>query len=175
MKVNGIPLNGPRIVERYLPIQNGAVCFKFRPLKADEDFSEVMPKPKPPTRIAPGGVVHQNTEDPDFKVAVSFWVESKLNWEFLKSVSVTEGLEWSTVDMSKPETWSNWRKECEDNFSQIAAGHIFGGFLEAQYITEEGMEKARATFLTGTPGQQGNPLSPTEGQASTQSGELASV
>lgn len=175
MKVNGIPLSGMIINEVFLPIKGGDVCFKFRPLKADEDFENVMPKPNAPKKMAPGGVVHLDKEDKSYKEALAIWVKSKLNWEFLQSISATEGLEWSKVDLSKPETWHLWKEELEEHFGQFAIDKIFGGFLDVHYISEETMEKSRARFLTGIQGTQESPHFQTGDQANTQSGEPASV
>jgi hypothetical protein len=176
MKVNGIKLAGPRIVERYLPVSDGeAVCFKFRSLRSDEDFEKVMPKPRPPQVMKPGGLTHFNTEDSRFKTALNDWVNHKLNWEFLTSISATDGIEWDKVDMSKSETWALWRKDLEEHFPNSQIDQIFGGFLEAQYISEEGMEKARARFLTGTRERHEMSPSQVDAQVNTQSGVPANV
>lgn len=155
MKVNGITLTTPRVVKVYLPVADGqAVEFKFRPLAADEDFEKILSKPKPPVRQKPGGVIFHNLEDPTFKRNIAEWVTKKLDWEFLKSISATDGLEWATVKLDDPETWKNWRDEMEKVFGTSEINKVYQGFLDAQYISEEVMEKARARFLTGTPETQ---------------------
>lgn len=172
MKVNGIKMEGPRIVELCFLINGGsAVQFRFRPLRDNEDFELTMPKPTPPVRVAPGGVKHFNTEDKSYKKALAAWVEYKLDWELLKSIDATEGLEWETVDPAKAETWKNWRDEVTKNFGAAVTNKLFGGYMEAQYITEEGMEKARNAFLTGLREQQEKSLLLPEGQENTQSTE----
>lgn len=174
MKVNGIKLDAPRIVKVYLPIANdGAVEFKFRPLRSDEDFEKVLSKPKPKVGMAPGGAVHHKVDDPAYKLAIASWINKKLDWEFLTSISVTDGLEWSTVDIDKPETWGNWRTDLEKIFAVGEINKVFEGFLNAQYISEEVMEKARATFLTGIQAQSEALLFPTEEVLNTLSGEPA--
>jgi hypothetical protein len=165
MKVNGKKLDGPRIVKVYLPIANGgAVEFKFRPLRSDEDFEKVMPRPKPKAKVRPGGETFFDVNDTAYKQAINQWASKKFDWEFLSCISVTEGLEWSTVDMSNPDTWGNWRKEMESHFGTNEINVIFQGFLDAQYISEDVMEKARAAFLTGLQAQADSSLSQTEGQ-----------
>lgn len=150
MKVNGIVLDTMRLVEVYLPIAGGkAVEFKFRPLRADENFENVLTKPEAPVKVGKGGVKHANIEDKFFKQAVADWVTKKLDWEFLTSISATEGLEWETVDMGNPDTWKNWRDDAAKVFGNAELNKLFGGFLDAQYLTEEVMEKARERFLTG--------------------------
>lgn len=152
MKVNGKSLDAPRIVKVYLPIaDNGAVEFKFRPLRGDEEFEKILTRPKPKAKKKPGGEVFHDTNDPAFKTALAEWVSKKLDWEFLTCISATDGLEWETVNMSDPNSWKNWRSDMEKVFGTAEINAVFQGFLDAQYISEEVMEKARAAFLTGTP------------------------
>lgn len=150
MKVNGKQLNGPRIVKIYLPTGDSeAVEFRFRPLKADEDFEKVMSSPQAPEVMKPGGVRFQNINDPAYKRNLSDWMAKKFDWEFLMSISVTEDLEWEKVKMDEPDTWKLWKEEIGEHFGDNQTNKIFSGFIEAQFITEESMEAARKTFLTG--------------------------
>lgn len=173
MKVNGIKLTGTRVVEVYLPFNGEDVCFKFRPLKADEDFSKVMTKPVPKQVLKPGNVVHYLTDAPVYREQLGKWVTNKLDWEFLKCISITDGLEFATIDPEKSETWGNWRTEIGEHFGDSATEAVWKGFMEAQYITEEVMEKSRARFLTSPRELQENLSSQLEEAMNTLSGEPA--
>lgn len=154
MKVNGKQLNGPRIVKVYLPTGDSeAVEFRFRPLRSDEDFSKVMPRPTPPEQLAPGGKKFYNENAPHYKLAMADWMAKKFDWEFLKSIDVTEDLEWEKVKIDDPNTWKLWKDEIGAHFGDNQTNKIFGGFIEAQFVTEETMEAARKTFLTGAQAQ----------------------
>jgi hypothetical protein len=174
MRVNGKKLTGPRIVKVYLPTgDDEAVEFKFRPLKADENFEKVLSKPLPPQVLKPGGAIHHNENDKNYKDAVFQWMSKKFDWEFLTSISVTEDLQFDTVRMEDPETWKNWRKEIGEHFGDNQINKIFNGFVEAQFVTEETMERAREAFLTGRRVQQEMSPSQTDEVKPSQSGELA--
>jgi hypothetical protein len=174
MKVNGIQLQGLRTIEVYLPVNGGeVVCFKFRPLRSDENFEDVMPRPKAPTRILPGNKVMHATDDPTYKKMLGEWIVKKFNWEFLKSIDVTEDLHFETVDLNDPSTWDNWRKEMMEYFGEGLTVKVFQGYLDAQYIDEEQMEKARARFLTGRQTRLEAVQPQTEEVANTPSGEPA--
>jgi hypothetical protein len=149
MKVNGKAINGPRVHTLVLPYGDGDdfIVFKFRGLTTKDDFEAVMARPKPPTIQHPGKEPFKNLEDANYRASMQAWGEKKINWEFLKSISVTDGLEWATVDMANPETWGNWRKDIEDNFGVVEFSRIFGGFLEANSLSDERIEEARARFL----------------------------
>lgn len=149
MKVNGKPINGARIATLVLPYGEGDdfIVFKFRALTAKDNFEKIMPRPKPARHVKPGGQEFFDYEDPRYKLSVDAWAENKINWEFLRSISATEGLEWETVKMEDYQTWKNWRTEMEESFGMVDFGHIFGGFLEANSLNEAKLEEARARFL----------------------------
>lgn len=149
MKVNGKLINGPRIHTLVLPYGDGEdfIVFKFRGLTTKDDFEDVMPRPKPPMLQRPGKEAFKDLEDAGYRASMESWGTKKINWEFLKSISATDGLEWATVNMSEPETWGNWRKDIEDNFGIVEFSRIFGGFLEANSLSDERIEEARLRFL----------------------------
>lgn len=149
MKVNGKVISGPRIVTVDMPTDDRIVTFKFRALKFTEKFEEVVPRPEPPQVVKPGVGKSYNFEDKGYKTAFEQWVTNKLHWELLKSIDVTEDLEWSTVKMDDPTTWKNWETEIEEHFGLNGKNRLFQGFTDAQYITEETVERARKAFLTG--------------------------
>lgn len=150
MKVNGKPINGPRVHTLVLPYgddDKDYIVFKFRALTAKDNFEDVMPRPKPPKVQKPGAEPFNDYEDAGYKAKVEIWGTAKVNWEFLRSISVTDGLEWETVNMNDSATWGNWRNDIENNFGMVDFGRIFGGFLEANSLSEEKLEEARARFL----------------------------
>lgn len=150
MKVNGKSMKGPRIHTLVLPYGNNDedfLVFKFRALTAKDDFEKVMKRPQPPKITKPGGETFFDLNDKNFQAAIEDWGNKKVNWEFLQSISVTDGLEWETVNMSEPSTWANWRQDIENNFGTVDAGRIFNGFLDANSLSEEKLEEARQRFL----------------------------
>lgn len=177
MKVNGKVIDALRTVSVYLPVAgNDAVEFTFRPLRSDENYEKISPRPKPPKRVKPGGVETLDYNDGRFKSQIDAWHAAKMDWEFLTSISATVGLEWSTVDILKPETWSGWKAELTKLFPDSHVARIYQGFIDAQYITEDMMEKARQLFLQRTLElSQEPPSDPSQevGKTSMESGELA--
>lgn len=150
MKVNGKVISGPRVHTLVFPYgvnDEDFIVFKFRALTAKDNFEDVQPRPKPPKIQKPGQEPINDYNDKGYKQRMDQWGENKINWEFLRSISATDGLEWATVDMSDPNTWKNWRKDCEDNFGMVDFSRIFGGFLEANSLSEDKLEEARQRFL----------------------------
>jgi hypothetical protein len=175
MKVNGKSLDSLRIVKVYLPVAGeDAVEFKFRPLRSSENFDKVCPRPKPVKQVRPGGGETLDYSSPRYKAQVETWARQKTDWEFLISISATDALEWETVDMEKPDTWGNWRPEMEKVFPESHIVRLYQGFVDAQYLTEETMEKARQLFLQRTleaSDQSSTNHSPSDEKTSTPSGE----
>jgi hypothetical protein len=148
MKINGKPLLGPRVVKLHLFIEEGqAVELKFRCLTAQDDFEKIMPRPKPPELVKPGGERLVDVEDATFKAALLSWATHKIDWEFLQSISATDGLEWESVNMSEPSTWGKWREDLEKYFGTGELNKIFQKYMEANMLTEDVMDEARKSFL----------------------------
>jgi len=69
---------------------------------------------------------------------------------FLKAISATPGLEWETIKMDNPETWTNYEAEL------IAAGltdperlRIMQAYIEVQGLDDKKIEEATNSFLAG--------------------------
>jgi hypothetical protein len=175
MKINGKTIDSLRTVSVYLPVANNdAVEFKFRPLRSDESFEKISPMPQPAKQVRPGGATTYDTMSSRYQATLEEWNKRRLDWEFLRSASATPGLEWESVDMDDPKTWGNWRADLGKLFPDTHIAVIFRGFVDAQYITEETMEKARQLFLLRTLDQfvesPASDPSPKEEKTSTESG-----
>lgn len=173
MKVNGIQVQGPRIVSLHIPIGDEAVAeFKFRPLFSDDsdNFEKVMPKPEPKLLVKPGGQKLYDTEDKVYRKNLENWSTYKTHWEFLRSLSATDGLEWSKVKSDEPETWKLWEDEISEIFGKNTAVVFWNKFVEANILTEDTMERARLRFLASKVQMLSESLSQTLGQQNTESG-----
>lgn len=149
MKVNGKSLSGPKIQTLVLPHGDGDdyIVFKFRAITSKDKFEDVMPRPMPPLLKKPGGEEFRNLEDPRYKAAIEDWASKKIDWEFLQSISVTEGLEWSKVKLDDPNTWHLWREELNEHFGIIEFNRVFSAYLDANMLSEERLDEARKRFL----------------------------
>lgn len=147
MKIAGKPVTKAGLTIVVIPRDNEDVVFKFRPLTSKDDFETLYPAPKPPTKVLPGNQSIQDIKNPAYLSQLTQWAANKNAWQFLQSISATEKLEWSKVDLSKPETWVNWTSELEEYFSLQEINLIFNGYLEANSLNEDKLEEARKRFL----------------------------
>ena len=100
--------------------------------------------------MKPGGAQSQDVENPKYKKALDDWAGQKTHWMILKSLSATEGLEWDTVDMSKPETYENYIKELEDcGLTAIEVSKLFEIIQTACGLNQDKIDEATAAFLAG--------------------------
>ena len=148
MKINGRVVNKPNSVLLVLPREDGDLAFKFDAIVDDSEFHQLCPRPQPPKKTKKGGVVVEDTADPDFVATLSAWAEKKMAWSFLKSIGATEGLEWTTVKMDDSESWRNWDKDLKAaGFSISEIRLLEANFLDANSLSEERLKEARDRFL----------------------------
>lgn len=177
MILNGKKLSGPNVELIVFPRtdENGKetqIVFKAQAILDFEDFDRLCPKPKPPSIIKRGEGLVYNPEDPNYKKAIEQWVEKRGYWITITSLRATEGLEWETVDYSKPESWGNYRKELRDSgFGEFELMKLTNGVAIANCLDEDKIELARKRFLAGTEEEQSQPSSLNGEQKTTLSGE----
>jgi hypothetical protein len=151
MKLNGRVINKPNIVTIVIPRQNDDdLIFRAQPVLDFTEFEAVCPKPEPTVRIMPGGKRQLDTNNVDYQKLVEQWAERKYSWMILKSLQATEGLEWDTVDMADPETWSNYIKEMYDSFmTDKEITDVCRAAIAANGLDQEKIDSATESFLAG--------------------------
>jgi len=149
MKFHGEKLECPNIAVLVLPRGDGEVVFKAQAVLDYDEFDKLCLEPKAPVRVVRNRreVV---ADDPTYVAAVNMHNERRMAWIILKSLQATDGLEWETVDMLKPDTWPNYVTELQESkFSIIEINKIVGLALQANALDEAKLEAARQAFLAG--------------------------
>ena len=147
MKIGGQPISRPIDEIIVLPRGDQNIIFKAQAVINYEEFEKLCPEPQPPTRNYPGGRQEIANDDPNFLKNRDDWANKRSSWLIIESLKVTPGLEWETVDYSKPETWENYRKELEGTFTTGEINAIIGGVFKANSLDEDRFEQARKQFL----------------------------
>lgn len=177
MKYNGKKLEGPNVLELYLPRGDSVILIRARAVLDYDEFHKLVPVPEPPVKILKGGAKVPDFEHPTYLVSMNQYGEKKTQWMFLQSLKATNGLEWEQVDLADPATWKNYEKELSDaGFSEQERLRILQLIITANALDEKKLEEARERFLSGTlpllHAEQSS--SQTNGASSTPSGELVS-
>lgn len=176
MKIHGKKLSGPNIEVIVIPRQDGDIVFKAQAVLDYDDFDKLNPVPKPPQITRPGGITSFDVEDENYKKKIREWSLSKTDYMVLKSLSVTPGLEWETVNMSDPSTWEGYRKEMQESgLSPANVARIVDGVANACGLNQEKIDEATNRFLAMEAEVAAAGSSPEGEPSTTPPGALASV
>lgn len=175
MKMNGKTVLRPNIELIVIPRGDGdPIIFKATGVNDTSIFEKLCPPPEPPTRLYPGGKKVQDITAPEFKKKLTEHNLLQFHFMILKSLEATEGLEWDTVDISRPETWKNYPEELQAaGLTNTEVNMVVNGVLAANALNEDRIEEARQRFLASQRAQSEESSTQEGEQHSTQSGEPA--
>jgi len=176
MKINGKKLDGPSIEVVVIPRQSGEIVFRAQAVLDYSDCDKLNPMPQAPKRLMRGGEVQENVEDPKYIKAVDVWATRKFYWMFVKSLEATEGLEWETVKLDKPETWELYKKEMQDSgFSPGEIARVEMCVTDACGLNQTKIDEATKRFLAGQAQDPANGSTPSSAQQPIRSGVPANA
>ncbi len=150
MKIHGLEVTPPEVKTLVFPgrLAGGKdLVLKFQPILDLNEFDKIYPIPEPPTMLFPDGSKKIDIDDEDYVKARNNWFRNKTNWLMLKSLSATEGLEWSSIDMKDINTFGNLRTELEGLFSQLEISMIFEMQNKVCCLDRDSIEEATQSFL----------------------------
>ena len=155
MIIQGEKVTADDEVVLVLPRQKKDIIFKARHVSSYDDFDKICPEPIPRKKRDKAGVIINDVKNKKYKKDAMVWGDRRVSWLVLTSLQATEGLEWETVEMDKPETWENYRKELNDSgISQMEQNMIFDAVLTACGFNEAKIKQATEDFLAGAPKEQ---------------------
>lgn len=149
MKIKGKKLDGPGGDVIVFPRIDGDVVLKVGCVLDYEPFTKMIPVPKPPQIMLRGQTQFSpNIEDPEYNKELDKYSALKTHWMVLKSLEINDDLEWETVDMADPETWSNYVQELEaSEFCDNHIAKIINTVAAVNGLNEDMMEAAKKRFL----------------------------
>ena len=153
MKIQGRDTVAPSNILLVFPREdeNGEEYFIHFEAKMVTDydvFDNLYPQPNPPVVTKKDGSEQFLVTDPEYLKAENAWGMARTRWMILESLSVTEDLEWSTVEENDPETWGNYHDELiAAGFQPIEVTKIIQAALDANVITDEKLIEAKQRFL----------------------------
>jgi hypothetical protein len=149
MKIGGRTIKGVNIFTRVFPRENSEpIVLKMAAVLDMDEFDKNYPAPEPPTIIFPDGRKAKDIEAKKYKEAISDYSSMRFNYMVLKSLQATEGLEWDTVDMSKPETWGNYVEDLKNaDFSTAEQTCIINDVFNVNSLNDEKLKSAKADFI----------------------------
>lgn len=147
MKFHGETLEGPTIKECTIIYNKKAMKFCFKAVLNFDEMDAICPEPKALYMSGREDGKTRDTDDPDYIKKREAWARWRMEWMFLESISVTEGLEWETVDRNNPETWGNYTIELGHFLTDIQIGALLNTMLAVNTLTQATMDEAEEHFL----------------------------
>lgn len=177
MKLNGVKIKGPNVVEIIIPRGDGLpIVLKAQAILDMDEYDRLCPMPEPPKKLMAGGARVPNFEDEHYVSAISLRGEQKMAYITIASLQATEGLEWEGVKLSDPSTWSQvWTELKEAGFSEFEISRIRNKVMEANCLDESKVEEARKRFLAHLAEANVKSSSLTDELSSSPSGEPANA
>ncbi len=174
MRIKGQVLNGPNEELIVIPRGQSQIVLRARAVLEYDDFDRLCPEPKAPWVVKPGGQKQQDFNDPKYIAAIAQRVKQQTYFMFIKSLEATDGLEWDTIDLKRPDTWLQFENELKNSgFSQIERNLITRGIMIANNLDDNKVEEARQRFLLSLAVPAVDSLSQTAVPTSTPSGQPA--
>lgn len=163
MKIKGKVIPPPSPVKITLYREDGPIILTAQAILDYSEFDKLCPEPKVPVDYGPNKAPVQVRDDPKYKSDIISYSQKRQAWEFIKSLSCTDGLEWDSVRLDDPDTWMNYRRDLATCFTEEEIGRIMLGSMEAGNPTEARRKEAFDSF---TPTQ-----AQVEGQSTSQKDE----
>jgi hypothetical protein len=145
MKIGGVKVTPPSehllVLERDEPL-----VFRAKAVDNMDEFFAQVPEPKAPTHLTKEGWT-ENLKDPSYRQRLESYNAMKLAYMVLMTLEPSE-IEWETVDIDNPKTWTNYGKDLENaGLTRVEIQHVVQLVLQANCLDEEKLDKARKDFL----------------------------
>lgn len=166
MKIGGVTVTPPSQKVLVLERDQGDIVFLAEAVQDFDDFNKLCPEPTPPKKMVKGVWKIDETDQPYKQMREDYQVR-QFSYIVLKSLEPSE-IEWETVDMDRPSTWSNWVTDLRDaGLTGVEIGYVKDIVWEANCLDEEKLKAARESFVLGRQKGQSEPSSQNTEQPSS--------
>jgi len=170
VKIGGKKVEAPKPLMFAIPRPGGEdIIFQCSAVLDYSEFEKRCPEPKPPTVKQPGKPDTVDRDNPKYLARLDEFGTKKMDWMVLQSLAGTPGLEWETVDLDNPDTWSGYKDELAESFTDMEIGMLVSKVMEANIPDEKRQKEALDRFVAmqaaGSPStsQKDEPTSTTSG------------
>ncbi len=148
MKYRGRKIEGRNVVTLVIPRPDENIAFIMEAVESFELFDALVPMPKPPEILRPGGVKENNLKDPKYLERLNEYAEKRSHYMAIMSLKASKDIEWETIVDDDPETWGNWAKELQESgFTDIEMTLIVRHVAQANCLDSKMLDDARSSFL----------------------------
>jgi len=173
MKIGGVEVNGPTEEILVLPRATADdIIIRCKAVLDMSPFTAMCPEPKAKPILMAGGF-KPDDKSPGYLDQCTLHSQKRFAYIALKSLEPSD-IEWDTVVMEDPQTWTNWEKELQESgLSSVEVNRIIVCIMQANSLDEEKLAKARESFLLGLEAQPEKSSGPDTERKNTPSGEPA--
>ncbi len=149
MRIGGIdPKTLPNEEVLVLPKGDQRLVFRARGLADMDEFERLCPEPTSPKKLTKDGWV-PDTADANYTNMKASYQSRRLAYIVVRSLEPSQ-IEWDTVNLDDPNTWTNWEKDLKaGGLTQVECNRVLGLVWEANCLDEGKLQKARDLFLSG--------------------------
>jgi len=148
MRIGGKEVSGPNEEVLVLPRLTGDIVIKTRAVTDMEPFEKLVPEPKAPGKLTKDGWIPQSN-DKTYLQKVARYNEQRFAYIVVNSLVPSE-IEWETVQLDNPKTWTDWDKELRGaGFSDVEVNRVIVCVMQANALDEAKLKEARELFLRG--------------------------
>ena len=149
MRIGGIdPKTLPVEEVLVLPRGDQKLVFRASGMKDMEQFKKLCPEPTAPILSTPDGPV-VDANDQSYKDALAGYQKRRTAYIVINSLAPSK-IEWDTVDLNVPATWSNWDADLKAaGLFDTECSRVLQLVLDANCLNEAKLQRARELFLRG--------------------------
>lgn len=153
MRFHGKQPPKPKPVFAILPRgEDEDIVFRCEAVSDFGPFEKMCPEPRPPVITEVGKRARKDYDDAEYQQRLKTRSERRYAWMNLQSIKNTDGLQWETVDLEKPETWEGYTDEMlEAGFTIAEINELHDRIADACSMSRERLEEARQRFLQSAP------------------------
>lgn len=173
MKLRGQTVEPPKPIPVVIPRDEGDLGFMVYPVMEYAEFEQFCPEPKPPLVIRPNdpaGVA--DPDDPRFRETLNTWAGHKTEYMIIKALTMSGELEFETVKIEDPDTWSGYEDELLQCFTEREVSVLVDGAITANMPTAARQQQAKERFMSPLSVDSAASTSPMDEPDSTISGDL---
>lgn len=172
LRIGNVVVDKPSESVLVLPRDNGEdITIIARAVLSMEEFDLYCPKPQAKKAFVKGKGTIELVDDPEFRKQIASYGEKRFAFMALKSLEPSD-IDWQTVKMDRPETWTNWQQELKDaGLGQNEVDRITVCVMQANSLDERKLEEARQAFLHGLEEAAEKSSGPNTEQSTTSSGQ----
>ena len=174
MRIGGRELKGLNESFLVLPRPDGDLVFRAPAIPDYDEFNKLCPEPVAPVVLTKEGS-KPDEQDTGYLARLAHREVLRIAYLMVKSLEPSQ-IEWDTVKMDSPSTWPNYKDDFKKNgISAVEMNRIWALVSEANSLSEDKLEAARARFLHGQVQGSRKSSSPSTERGTSPSGEPASA